>query len=320
MRIAGSFFSSSGVIAGPLPERAFVDQIVRMEKALEGDLGVRWNWQAGLRPGDYFDRLADQAAGGVVFVLAVRDFQAGDHEQRRVHAAHDRYRAWFAALVIAALDDVAVLAFGEHHGREVALVGLHPVGAVIDPAGVRIAHDHHVASAEVVAAVMFVPARHGDFENVDVFGGAHVLHHRTGLHGHGRDRARFLHVAPPIVHEVDGARVRVEPQRDVDAAHRGENVGEDAVAARKAGHVVEQHGLVADLALIDVDDAADFLLALGALDVLHFARGAQVRDPGAQIAPVRRRLLFRRPSFNGRIHEGSVGWVERSETHHFCMR
>ena len=55
------------------------------------------------------------------------------------------------------------------------------------------------------------------------------------------------------------------------------------MAARIARHVVEQHRLVADVALIDVDDAADLLLALGAGDVLQFAGGAQLRDPGAQV-------------------------------------
>jgi hypothetical protein len=40
------------------------------------------------------------------------------------------------------------------------------------------------------------------------------------------------------------------------------------MAARMTGNVIEQHGLVADLALIDIDDAADFAFALGALDVL----------------------------------------------------
>ncbi len=74
------------------------------------------------------------------------------------------------------------------------------------------------------------------------------------------------------------------------------------MAARKAGHVVEQHRLVADAALIDVDDAADLLLALGALDVLQFARGAQLRDPGAQVlARIRCRFLCC-ASFDRRVH------------------
>ena len=50
-----------------------------------------------------------------------------------------------------------------------------------------------------------------------------------------------------------------------------------------AGNVFEQHGTVAHFAHIEVDDAADFRLALGAADVLHLARRPQRIDPGAQV-------------------------------------
>jgi len=39
--------------------------------------------------------------------------------------------------------------------------------------------------------------------------------------------------------------------------------------------------LVADAALINIDDAADFALGLGAFDVLNLAGRAHLRDPGA---------------------------------------
>ena len=182
---------------------------------------------------------------------------------------------------------------------------LHPIGAVIDPAGIRIAHDHHVAGADVVAAVVLVPARHRDLENVDVLAGVDVLEQRPVLDRDRRDGARLLHVAAPVMHQFDGAGVGIEPERDVDAPDRGEDVGEDAPAARKSRHVVEQHRLVADAALIDVDDAADLLLALGAGDVLQFAVGAQLRDPGAQILALFGCRLFRGASFDCRIHVSS---------------
>jgi len=104
------------------------------------------------------------------------------------------------------------------------------------------------------------------------------------------------------MHQFDGGGVRVKAERDVDAAHRGQDVGEDAVPARIARHVVEQHRPVADAALVDVDDAADLLLALGARDVLQLAGGAQLRDPSAQVLPVACRLLLRRPSLDGGVH------------------
>ena len=84
--------------------------------------------------------------------------------------------------------------------------------------------------------------------------------------------------------------------------YRGQDIGEDAVAARIARHVVEQHRLVADSALIDVDDAADLLLALGAGDVLQLAEGAQLRDPGAQVLALVDGVLFRGAGFDGGVH------------------
>src|SRR5262249_12577580 len=69
----------------------------------------------------------------------------------------------------------------------------------------------------------------------------------------------------------------------VDARNRGEDVGDDAVALGKAGDLVEQHRGIAHLAHIDVDDAADLLLRLGAGDDLELARGADAFDPVAQI-------------------------------------
>ena len=176
---------AAGVIAGPLAERTFVAHIVGMNEALESDFRMRRDRQAGARPGDDFDRLADQSAGRVVFIAAIGDFEAGDHEQCRMHAADDRDRARLAALVVAASDKIAMLAFRAHDRCHIGLVRLHAIGAVIDPAGVRIAHDHHVAGANVIAAVMLVPARYRNFENVDVGAGAHIFHDRAALDGDG---------------------------------------------------------------------------------------------------------------------------------------
>jgi hypothetical protein len=50
-----------------------------------------------------------------------------------------------------------------------------------------------------------------------------------------------------------------------------------------ARDVVEQHQRIADLALVDVDDAADLALALGAADVHHLAGRLHLRQPSAQV-------------------------------------
>ena len=50
-----------------------------------------------------------------------------------------------------------------------------------------------------------------------------------------------------------------------------------------AGDVIEQDRLVAGLALVEIDDAADLLVAVGAGDVLDFARRLHLGDPASQI-------------------------------------
>ena len=55
------------------------------------------------------------------------------------------------------------------------------------------------------------------------------------------------------------------------------------MARRISGNLVEQDGGVTHLAHIDVDDAADLLLRLGALDVFQFAGSFDACDPVTQI-------------------------------------
>jgi hypothetical protein len=71
--------------------------------------------------------------------------------------------------------------------------------------------------------------------------------------------------------------------RQIDARYRGENIRKNAIAAGKTRDVVKQDRLVADFALIDVDDTADFLLQLGAADLLELIGGFHLCDPLAQV-------------------------------------
>ena len=68
-----------------------------------------------------------------------------------------------------------------------SVVHLHAVAAVVDPAGVRILHDHDAAGADVVAAVALVPSRRRNLEEVDVVAGGDVLQQRAAGHRHRRD-------------------------------------------------------------------------------------------------------------------------------------
>ena len=112
----GLEIAAAGVIAGPFAERPFLDLVVGMDEALEGDLRVRRHRQAGLRHVDDLDRLAEDAARGLELVLAVGNLDAAEHDQRRMHAGDHRDRTRLPALVVLAHDDQAVLA-GRHHHR-----------------------------------------------------------------------------------------------------------------------------------------------------------------------------------------------------------
>ena len=275
---------STGVVAGPLAERTFGDAVLRIDRAFECDLSVRRDRQPGLRPEDHLDRLAEQAARHVVFVLAVRHLDAGEREQQRMHAGDHRDRAALAALVVAAHQDVAVLALRAHHRGDAPVgIGLDAVGAVVDPARIRVLHDHHAAGADVRAAVELVPLRHRDLAKIDLGAGIHVLHDRPALHRRRRDRSCLGEIAPPVVDELDLGRFGRHAHRQRNALDAGEDVRCNAVTARIAGNLVEQHRLVVGRALVDIDDAADLLLAVRAAHLLQLARGLHLRQPVPQI-------------------------------------
>jgi hypothetical protein len=176
-----------------------------------------------------------------------------------------------------------VLALGAHHRGRALAVHLHPIGAVIDPASVGMAHDHHVAGADIVAAVVFVPFRRRDFCEVDLVAAINILQNQPGRHRDRRNRLVLLHVFPPERDQVHVGGVRRQAKRHLDALGRGENVGKRAISARIARNIVEQDRLVADLALVEVDNAADLVLTVGASDHLQVVGCLQFGKPGAQV-------------------------------------
>src|SRR5262249_31336163 len=66
------------VVAGPFTERAFIDEVIERDIAFERDLGVGRDRQAGDRSRNGLDRLTEQPAGRVVFVLAIGDLEASN--------------------------------------------------------------------------------------------------------------------------------------------------------------------------------------------------------------------------------------------------
>ncbi len=185
--------------------------------------------------------------------------------------------------MVLAHDDAAVLAGRHHHRGHTGLVALHPIAAVVEPAGIRITHNHHAAGADIRAAIMLVPDRRRDFLDIDILAFEHVFQERPAIDLARLMRRRMLHVIAPPLNQLHFGCLRRQSERNVDTRHRGQDVGDDAPAAGKPRHVVEQQRGIAHLALINVDDAADLLFGFGALDGFQLSGGCDALDPVPQI-------------------------------------
>jgi hypothetical protein len=70
-----------------------------------------------------------------------------------------------------------------------------------------------------------------------------------------------------------------QSERDVDARHRCEDIGDDAMAFWKSRHFIEHQRWVAHLSLINVNEAADLLFGFGSLDDLQLPGIFDAADP-----------------------------------------
>src|SRR5262245_36334104 len=209
----------------------------------EHDLGVRRDRKAGQRPGMDLDRRTLDGAGELVFRLSRGQiFKAGD-EQRRIFAIDDRERTGLALLPVLFGDDGAVpAAMVELHGDFVPAVNLNAVDRGIDPAAVRIAHDHDRARSDEGAAVVAVPDRRRKLREVDVFALDRMLQKGGVLDDGGRTRLQRLALLHPGLECVERPQSRIDAERERSPLRAGGGVGEDAKTARKALDAVEQKG------------------------------------------------------------------------------
>ena len=275
--------AAARVIAGPFAQRAFLDDVVGIDIALEGDLGVGGHGHAGLGHADGLDRFAEDAARRLELALAIGNFEARQHEHRGVHAHHHGDRARLALVVIFVHEDAPVLAGGNHDGSGLGAMHLHAIGAVVDPAGVRILHDHEAGGANEGATIMLVPDGRGDLVQIHRVALHHILHEGAAVDLLGGNGGRVAHIFAPPLHQLHVGALGGNAQRHVDARHGGQDIRQHPRALGIAGDLVEEHRRIAHLAHVDIDDAADLLLGLGALDDLEFAHGVDGRNPVTKI-------------------------------------
>src|SRR5215469_957486 len=120
-----------------------------------------------------------------------------------MHANYRRDRTGLAAFMIFAHDEIAVLALGAVNGCYVTIMHLDPVGAVIDPAGIRVLHDHHAGGADEIAAVLFVPFRRRDAAQIELVAAKSIVLDRAACDSDRRNRFHLSHRAAPELNEID---------------------------------------------------------------------------------------------------------------------
>src|SRR5581483_6100890 len=207
---------------------------------------------------------------------------ATDHQEQRMVAEGDRHRAGFAARPVLLHDAPAVLALGDHDAQRAGVVALDTVGAAVDPAAVGIFLDHQAAGADVVAAVLLVPARRREVAQVHLLADLDAFLHRPVLDGFERQHGAAGVDLPPGLDQVDLGDARVEAAAQRHPRRRGQHVADDAVARLVARDVVEQHRRVAGALHEDVHDGADLQLRAGAVDFPQLAQGPHLVEPAAQ--------------------------------------
>ena len=255
------------VVAGEFAERSFRQRGLahRQEMTFEHDLRMRRDRQAGQRSGIDLDRRIFDRAGELVFRLpGGQIFKAGD-EQRRILAIDDRERTRLALIPVFFRDEGAVpAAMVELHGQLVPAVHLDAVDRSVDPAPVRIAHDHDRTRTDIGTAVMPVPDRGGKPGEIDVL--ARVPEKRRVLHDGGLMRTQRLALLHPGLERIERPQCRIDAERKRRALRCGGGVGEDAHAARKTLDGVEQERRPVRSPGRDLGDPADFEARVGAFD------------------------------------------------------
>ena len=157
-------------------KRALHTHIVRLDKTFDYDLSVRWNRQSGHRTLDYLDRRAANAAKDFQLADPKRHLTAAHQETQGIATANNDDRHALSARLIFVAHLAAVFARRNVEAQRLLIVDHHPVGAAIDPAGVRITRDVITSSANVASAVGMMPLRRRESGDVNVLTGHHVLH------------------------------------------------------------------------------------------------------------------------------------------------
>src|SRR3972149_2897075 len=152
---------TAGIVALPFAEMPFGFSGIRIDKSLDSYLGIGWYGEPGSLALDYRKSPVPDSAHIIKLTNMLRDLRSGDSKEQRINAKDHHGRARFAAIEIGITVNPAMMSVGDHHAHGVAVVQLASVSSHINLSGFEIPGYIGVSSANVPAAIQFMPGRHG---------------------------------------------------------------------------------------------------------------------------------------------------------------
>ena len=271
-----------GGIAGEFAERPFLDMGVRLDDALEHDLGMGWNPDAMFRRAHHLERFAKQPASNIALVITEgQPGRGGDHEQRmRADDHRDRHRP---AAFLGHVEQPPQMATRMQTGREFVLRVDHcAVVAEIAAAGVRVLRNDHPAG-DVLGTVGLEMLQHRKRVEVDV-----RVRDDLGDRSRG-DLFRFdLCARARLIGLVQPALLRVEHPRDAlaRAEHVADHLDADIV------DIPEMEQRRAPLFVQRPDECRHVLVVRDRLLDRHHVVGMRLRIGGEEVPYVLTVELF----------------------------
>ena len=278
--------AASGVVAGELAEGALGHLVVGVDVALERNLGVCRDGQAGDAPPYDRHALSDYRTRPLVFAHAVGRVRRSHGKEQRMPAGHEHDRAGLAAVPVLFDDARAVVRGRDVGGDGVPVVHHRAVGAEVDPAGVRVGVDVDAAGADVAPAVVRVPERDRKARDIHVVAFKVVFKYRPVVdifHGEVlRAPGDLLHDAGDGAQHGEVVALCVNAERRAEGRRVEHRAAQDAIARGIALEAAEEQRRALPLA-VELRECADLGVERRAVDGFELTGGVYFGEKCSQI-------------------------------------
>src|SRR5437899_2057 len=186
---------------------------------------------------------------------------------RLVQLSPDHTGTELASLQVFFLDDSSVVRGSSTNADTVAIKYLVAIGAGIDDAGVRIAHNIDARRTNEPAAVEWVPDRYRESLQIHFVVAQDILLNRSSLHVNRRNRGEaFEQFSPKLQQPIVRGFCGIQAERYGLTFARAHGIDQDAVARLEVRDLVEKNRRALFGMIQHLGDGADVFLGIRALN------------------------------------------------------